>query len=321
MSRIKYYYDTEKCKYERVKTSVWDVALNILGFISLSILVGGGLAYTIFRVFPSPQVVELKMEVAEYKSNFETMHKQIDDLFEMNDYLFEKDRGIYRVLTGAEDRQPTFFGKGGSKRFEVGNTESKILISETYSQLEKLGSRMAAQSKSYTELIELAKQKDDFNSSIPAIQPVSKSNQKVRLASGYGMRLHPILGKRRMHWGLDFAAPIGTPIYATGDATVEQVEMSFGGYGKQVILNHGFGYKTRYAHMSKYIVKNGEKVKRGQIIGYVGNTGRSTGPHLHYEIFHRGEHVDPINYLFRDLNPEEYEEILKQASIENESLS
>jgi murein DD-endopeptidase MepM/ murein hydrolase activator NlpD len=165
----------------------------------------------------------------------------------------------------------------------------------------------------------LAEKKEMLFAAIPAIQPVA-NKQLIALASGFGMRIHPVYKVKKMHTGIDFAASIGTPIYATADGVVDQLEISFSGYGKMIEIDHGFGYRTRYAHMHGFAVKKGQKVKRGDLIGYVGNTGLSTAPHLHYEVFVNGAHVNPVHYFFNDLNPAEYEKIIELASIENQSL-
>ena len=177
---------------------------------------------------------------------------------------------------------------------------------------------MYIQSTSYDEIVKLANNKEKMFAAIPAIQPVS-NKQLIRLASGFGYRIHPVYKVKKFHSGIDFSAPIGTPIYATADGKVSKAKRS-GGYGKLVEIDHGFGYKTRYAHMHDFEVRKGQNVKRGQIIGYVGNTGLSTAPHLHYEIVLNNKKINPVNYFFNDLDPDEYEKVLELASIENQSL-
>jgi murein DD-endopeptidase MepM/ murein hydrolase activator NlpD len=167
--------------------------------------------------------------------------------------------------------------------------------------------------------VQLAVKKELLFAAIPAIQPVS-NKELIRLSSGFGMRFHPIYKVKKMHPGIDFSAPIGTPIYATADGVVDRLNVSFSGYGKTIEVDHGFGYRSRYAHMHGFAVSKGQKVKRGELIGYVGNTGLSTAPHLHYEVFINNRHVNPVHYFFSDLNPAEYERIVELASIENQSL-
>ena len=178
---------------------------------------------------------------------------------------------------------------------------------------------MYIQSKSYDEIVALAEDKEKLFAAIPAIQPIANKELR-RLASGFGYRIHPVYKVKKMHTGIDFSASIGTPIYATADGVIEKVKVHFSGYGKQIMIDHGYGYTTRYAHMHEFAVKEGEKVKRGQVIGYVGNTGTSTAPHLHYEVHKNGKKINPVHYFFNDLNAEEYEKIVELASIENQSL-
>jgi murein DD-endopeptidase MepM/ murein hydrolase activator NlpD len=188
-----------------------------------------------------------------------------------------------------------------------------------YEKVDKLRRKLYMESKSQDELVKLADNKEKLYAAIPAIQPIS-NKQLVALASGFGFRTHPIYKVRKMHSGIDFAASIGTPIYATADGKVVTVDVKFSGYGKLVEIDHGFGYRTRYAHMHDFAVRAGQHVKRGDLIGYVGNTGLSTAPHLHYEVLINGAQVDPVHYFYNDLSPTEYEKILELASIENQSL-
>jgi murein DD-endopeptidase MepM/ murein hydrolase activator NlpD len=176
------------------------------------------------------------------------------------------------------------------------------------------------QTKSYDDIVRLAKNKSKMLASIPAIQPLT-NKELTRMASGFGMRIHPIYKLKRMHTGVDLAAPKGTPIYATGDGVVRFTKRNPGGYGNEIQIDHGFGYETKYAHLERFEVKPGQKVKRGEVIGFVGTSGSSTAPHLHYEVIHNGNKVNPVHYFFQDLNAEEYEKILELAAVENQSLS
>ena len=204
-------------------------------------------------------------------------------------------------------------GAGGSDKYahlsDLPN--SKLLIS-TSAELDKLERRLHAQSLSFTELLKLAKNKEKMLRCIPAIQPVRNTELK-RGISGFGYRIDPHYKTRRMHTGVDFTADKGTDIYVTGDGVVEEIENKRWGYGKSIVVNHGFGYKTRYAHLSAFKVKKGQKVKRGELIGLIGSTGKSTGPHLHYEVIRNGEKVNPIGYFHSDLTPEQYEQMLEMS--------
>ena len=325
MARIKYYYDTETCKYERIKVTTWDIILNLLGFFVFALVLSVVIVFVFNYYFESPKEAMLVKENKELKLYNEIHNKKITELSQMLDVLQDRDDNVYRVIFEAEPIPESVRkgGIGGAERYKDllrEGLEQEELIIETFNKIDQLKKRMYIQTKSYDDILSLAKNKEKMWASIPAIQPISNKELK-RLASGFGMRIHPIYKQRRMHTGVDFSAPRGTPIYSTGDGVVEEVINSLGGYGKQVVIDHGFGYKTRYAHMQKFNVKVGQKIKRGEVIGFVGNTGRSTAPHLHYEVIKNGKNVNPAYYFYQDLTPEEYEELLRLASIENQSLS
>ena len=321
MSRIKYYYDTEKCKYERVKTSVWDVVLNILGFVSLSFIfaIVGSVIY--FEYFPSPQVVILESDKEELENKFVHVEDRLNDVELMLDNLKERDINSYRIITGADELPPNFHAIGGHEPYGDLNSDSKELIQSVLNKMDSVEAKMVTQTHSYDDILNMAKKREDMMLSIPAITPVSLGNPKVRVASGFGVRFHPILKVWKHHKGIDFAGPLKIDVYATGDGVIKAVKSSFGGYGNQVIIDHGFGYETRYAHLSAHKVKKGDKVKRGQVIGLLGNSGRSTGPHVHYEVIYRGVPKNPVHYFFQNTSEEEYKEILQKASEKNQSLS
>ena len=324
MPKIKYYYDTETCRYERVKVSRWDVFLNVLGFGVLVLVAGICLVIVFDTYFESPKAARLKKENEELEFYYEMLGKEIDQANQMLNALKERDNNVYRTIFEAEPL-PAATRQGGVAQVDRYKAlldeglEGEELITSTFERIAQLDQQLYAQTKSYDNLLNLADDKADMLSSIPAIQPVS--NKKLRrLASGFGMRIHPIYKVRMMHPGIDFSAPQGTPIYATGAGKVERVKTTFAGYGKQIIIDHGYGYKTRYAHLQNFNVKLGEKVERGQCIGYVGSTGTSTAPHLHYEVFHDDKRINPIYYFYQDISPEEYEILVQLASIENQSL-
>lgn len=324
MARIKYYYDTETCKYERVKTKTQDVILNFLGLASLIVAVAVGLLLLYNNYFESPKELMLKNEVAEMEYYYNNLQNKIDELDQVIAALEHRDDDIYRVVLGAEPIDPAVrnAGIGGVDRYEeireksLDHSEFIISLNE---EVDKLRRKMYIQSKSYDDIVQLAENKAKMFAAIPAIQPIS-NKELIRLASGYGYRIHPIYKVKKLHTGIDYSAPVGTPIYATADGTVSRVRVRFSGYGKIIEIDHGFGFITRYAHMHDFEVKEGQEVKRGQIIGYVGNTGLSTAPHLHYEVIQNDKKVNPVHYFFNDLNPEEYEKVIELASIENQSL-
>lgn len=324
MARIKYYYDTETCKYERVKVSKWDISLNLLGFFAVALIIATMIVISRDAFFDSPKEASLKKENSELKLHYDLLDNEMDKVLSALMALEERDDDIYRVITESEPIPSTVrsAGIGGSERYkellEKGLIQEKLILG-TLQKVDLLKKRMFIQSISYDEIVDLARNKADLLASMPAIQPIS-NKELTRLASGYGMRIHPIQKIRKMHYGIDFTAPQGTPIYAVGNGKVVKVRKSFSGYGKQVEIDHGYGFVTKYAHMSEFKVKVGQEVKRGELIGLVGNTGSSTAPHVHYEIIKDGKKVDPAPYLFMDVTAEEYERILELASRENQSL-
>jgi murein DD-endopeptidase MepM/ murein hydrolase activator NlpD len=325
MARIKYYYDTESCKYERIKVSKGDIFINFLGFLFLGVIVAVGLIFVYFTNFDSPKEALLKKENQELILKYELLNKEIAQVDKILNALQTRDDDIYRTIFEASPIPESVreAGVGGANKYQAlidEDLEEENLILSVFQKIDKIKKKMYIQSKSYDEILRMANDKAKMLASIPAIQPVSNKELR-RLASGYGMRIHPIYKVRKMHTGVDFSAERGTPIYATGDGVIKRASFSLGGYGRQVEINHGYGYVTKYAHMSKFIVKKGQKVKRGEIIGYVGSTGTSVAPHVHYEVIKNNKKVNPVHYFFNDLSAEEFEEILRLSSLENQSLS
>ncbi len=324
MARIKYYYDTETCKYERVRTRKSDIVLNALGFLSLTVMMAVGLVILYDNYFESPKELILKNEVKELEFYYDKLNQDIEQLSTILGHIEQRDDNIYRVVLGAEpiEKSVRDAGIGGADRYadiRNKNINHTDLIIALHEKVDKVRRKLYIESKSQDEVVQLAEKKEKLYASIPAIQPIA-NKQLIALASGFGLRIHPVYKVKKMHTGIDFAASIGTPIYATADGTVSNVSVRFSGYGKMVEIDHGFGYRTRYAHMHDFVVKKGQQVKRGDVIGYVGSTGLSTAPHLHYEVFINDQRVDPVHYFFNDLTPAEYEKILELASAENQSL-
>lgn len=324
MARIKYYYDTETCKYERIKTTSGDIILNALGIFSLTLAMAVGLLLLYSNYFESPKELLLKNEVKELEYYYQNLQKELTKLSSLLEGMEYRDDNIYRAVLGAEPIEKTIreAGVGGVDRYE--DIKNKAIIHEDIilklsEGVDKLRRKIYIETKSQDDVVALAENKEKLFAAIPAIQPVA-NKELIALASGFGMRIHPVYKVRKLHTGVDFAATIGTPIYATADGVIDRQDVSFSGYGKVIEIDHGFGYRTRYAHMHGFAVRFGQKVKRGDLIGYVGDTGLSTAPHLHYEVFVNGIHVNPIHYFFNDLNAAEYEKIIELASIENQSL-
>ncbi|MDH5608800.1 MAG: M23 family metallopeptidase [Cyclobacteriaceae bacterium] len=324
MARIKYYYDTESCRYERIKVSSWDIVFNSLGFLTVALILSIGIFFFYIKYFESPEEALLRKENAEMQLYYDLLAQDMDEAEQMLQSLSDRDDNIYRVIFGvdpvpAEIRNA---GTGGANRYKEmmdEGLEREELIIKNHQRLDKLTKQMYIQTKSYDDIIELAKNKEALLASLPAIQPVSNKELK-RLSSGYGYRIDPVFKTPRMHDGVDFSIEIGSPVYATGDGSVKLVHNSISGYGRQIEIDHGFGYVTKYAHLNKQLVTKGQRVKRGDLIGYSGNSGKSTAPHLHYEVHLNGKKVDPVHYFSKDLSEEEYEEILRLSSIENQAM-
>lgn len=322
MKKIKYRFDPANLQYVHVKTSVWVKILRIFGFLSASAVAGFVFLTIAYSLLDSPKEKLLKREISNNKIQLELLSDKAKKAEKILASLEERDDKIYREIFGAEpiDVSVRNAGTGGVDKYKsLKNYNNADEIIKLHKSLDKLNRRMYVQSKSYDDLSKLAREKHNMLSSIPAIQPVANKNLK-HVASGYGYRIDPIYRTGKFHEGMDFTSPVGTPVIATGDGVVELIESRQWGYGNNIVINHGFGYKTRYAHLSKFKVKKGQKVKRGQAIGLVGNTGKSTGPHLHYEVIKNKKPVNPANYYYNDLTPEQYEAILKLSSTYNQSF-
>ena len=324
MSKDKYYYNPKTCKFERIKKTKKEIFLNIIGFL-LIVLFSSFIVLNIYDTyFESPKIVELRKENQELETHFEILNKEVNVAYKMLENLEERDDNIYRIIFEAEPIPSTIrqAGVGGINRYKElidGNLKREELLVDNYIKVDELKRKLYIQTKSYDELFNMANNKEDLIAAIPAIQPIYNKDLR-RVASGYGMRIDPFLKVRRLHYGLDFSVKKGTPIYATADGKVVIIKSSFGGLGKHIYLDHGNGYRTVYAHLNKFNVKKSQKVKRGELIAYSGNTGRATSPHLHYEVHKNGEKVNPINFFFNDLTPSQYEEVIRIASIENQAL-
>lgn len=323
MAKIKYYYDTETCKYEELKRTTPEILINLTGFILLSAFFGL-LSFQIARIyFPSSVESALREENEQLLRKYELLAKQMEDVSEVLARLQERDDKMYRLVFEAEPIADEIRkgGVGGAEKYrdmlEEGLKHEELIVN-SFRKLDQLKRRMYVQSKSYDEIVKMYAEKEKRLASIPAIRPVA-DNELTMFISGYGMRMHPIYKVRKFHSGCDFSAPMGTPVYATGDGTVRMADYD-GGYGKCIEIDHGFGFVTKYAHLSAYTVKVGQKVKRGQMIGRVGNTGTSVSPHLHYEVIKNGQKVNPIGYFFNDLSPEQYTKMLQIAAQDRPSL-
>ena len=291
-------------------------------FVVASALMGGFIVFVMYQFLESPRQKVMTRELENMKLHYELLEKKMAQAEEVLDGIQKRDNNIYRTYFEAnpipeEQRKAGFGGVNRYKSLE-GFDNSQMIIEAT-KNIDILSKQLYVQSKSLDEIIDLAKDKEELLASIPAIQPVSKEDL-TRMASGFGWRLDPFTKARKRHKGMDFTSPKGTPIYATGNGKVIRADAGSSGFGKHIRIDHGFGYVTLYAHLSKYNVKKGQKVKRGDLIGYVGSTGRSQAPHLHYEVRYNKQQVNPINFYYGDLSPQEFQEMLKMASQEGQSL-
>ncbi|HQV77313.1 MAG TPA: M23 family metallopeptidase [Chitinophagales bacterium] len=322
MKREKYFYNPNTLKYEKYKLSIGQRILQIAGFFTSAFFFGFLAMILGYSAFDNPEVQSRKIEMQKMEEKYDILDKRVNELTKVIQDLGERDDNIYRVIFESEPL-PDNLRSGGinkSKIYaELKNLPEAKIISQTLIKLEQLEKKAYVQSKSHDQLTKLIKSKEAMLASIPAIQPISNEDLK-RIASGFGFRIDPVYKTPRMHAGLDFTAETGTPVYATGDGVVEIAGSQGDGYGNKVVINHGYGYETLYGHNSKILVHAGEKVKRGQTIALVGSTGKSTGPHCHYEVWKNGVKIDPVNYFFNDLSPEQYNQLVKIAEQSNQAF-
>lgn len=316
MSRVKFYYNAKSLKYERVQVRIWDRLLRAIWFLSTAAVFAAVTIWFAYTYFDSPKEKKLKREISELTYQYEVLNKKMNQLSTVLEDLQERDDNIYRVIFESEPIPVSVrkAGFGGVDRYsELQGYDNSSLMIEASQKLDRLSKQMYIQSKSFDDVVKMVKNKEVMLSSIPAIQPISNKDLKHH-PSGFGWRTDPIYKTPDFHPGIDFTANIGTKIYATGDGTVERADDLAQGYGNHVVISHGFGYKTLYGHMSRILVRPGQKVKRGELIGLVGSTGRSTGPHVHYEVIRNGEKINPVNYFFNDLTPAEYQKLIEISS-------
>ncbi|HXH19527.1 MAG TPA: M23 family metallopeptidase [Chitinophagales bacterium] len=319
--KAKYIYNTHTLKYEPEVVSWGQRFLKWFGQGAATLTAAVIIVIITYYTYDSPKDRMHQREIARLKFEYELMNSKMDDMEKILRSLQSRDNNIFRAIFEAEPISDNIrrAGFGGANRYKEleGFSNSELLIS-TRKRLDTLSKQMYVQSKSYDELSQLVKRKSEMLAALPAIQPISNKDL-VRIASGFGNRIHPFYKTIKLHTGIDFTAPIGTDIYCTGDGTVIDTDLG-SGYGHNVIVDHGFGYRTIYAHMHEIRVKKGQKVKRGDVLGTVGNSGLSMAPHLHYEVVKNGTKVDPINYFYNDLTPEEYERMIELASQHNQSF-
>lgn len=326
MRKEKFIYNTHTLRYEKVEESLNTKVLRVFGFICAALVTAFLLSLATHRFFPSPTEIAQRHELEMANSELEALGLEVGRLQVELGNLQERDAYAHRIIFGMEpiDEGVWKGGTGGVDHLEEYRRfgETGKMVANMQKEMDRLKRQMVLQSKSLDTITNLAMEKEEMLASMPSMKPVrsDKLARKVELLSGFGQRSDPILKVPRMHYGIDFTAPEGTPVQATGKGTVVRVASHSTGYGQHVVIDHGFGYRSLYGHMSRVDVKVGDKLIRGQHIGLVGNTGRSTAPHLHYEVFYKGVRVDPINYVLDGLTPEEYQEMVKAAEMTNQSF-
>ncbi len=322
MKKIKYFYNTHTLRYEKLVTPLRVKLLRIFGFIAAAITTSFIIVLIGQRYFPSANERSLRQENTNLRSSYLLLEKEIDDLEKRLISLERRDNQVYRSIFEANPIPDGARAKLIDEIAELKKVRSMSqdqLVISIAEQLQLLNNRAGFQQTSFAHIEKMIERKEDLLAAIPAIQPVSNKDLE-RVASGFGYRIDPIYKVPKMHAGLDFTAPSGTPIYATADGTVKEANFNTGGYGNHVIINHGFGYETLYGHMVRIKARAGQQVKRGEVIGWVGSTGKSTGPHLHYEVIKSGTKIDPIYFFYNDLSPEQYNRLLQLAATRNQSF-
>jgi len=322
MKKIKYYYNTNTLRYEKLETPLRVTLLRVLGFISSAIVTAIIIVSVAYRYFPSANEKLLIQENEKLRQQFLVLDEKTKKLEGQMMELEKRDNEVYRTIFEANPVPDSVRLKEMAQQKEIQlvmSMNTSDLENSITSTINNLTLRIAYQDKSFNEITSFIKNKELLLASTPAIQPVSNKDLK-RVASGFGYRIDPVYKTVKFHAGLDFTAPQGTPIYATANGVVRTAGNLGNGFGNHVVINHGYGYETLYGHMFRIKVRSGERIKRGEIIGWVGNTGKSTGPHCHYEVHKNGRTLDPVYFFYNDLSPEQFDRLLKLAASGNQSF-
>jgi len=322
MARIKYQFNRDSLSYEKVKVGFRERLLRYLSWMATVLVFMAMGVFIAYNTIDSPKEKALNREIETLRGEYDLLNKRLGDLSLVLNDLQERDNGIYRVIFEADPLPDEVrkAGFGGVNRYEkYRRLANGDIIENTTKKVDVLSKQLAVQSKSYDEILAMVRNKSLMLASIPAIQPIANKDLKL-MASGFGYRTDPIYKTIKFHAGMDFAASTGTPIFATGDGIVVKADYDNGGYGNHVRITHGYGYLTLYGHMSKIKAKAGQKVKRGDIIGYVGSTGKSVGPHLHYEVHKNNEAINPVNFYYNDLTPAEYAKMIELNNSQNQAF-
>lgn len=322
MKKVKYFYNTHTLRYEKLETPLRVKLLRVFGFIAMALVTSYIIILVGQKYYPSEREDMLQKENESLKYSIKLLQGEVEQINQRMVALEKRDNGVYRAIFESDPIPDSARARQAEKNEElrkVGDMSQDYLVQNIATSLQTLNNRLSFQQKSLKEIERMIEKKEDLLAAIPAIQPVS-NKELERVASGFGYRIDPVYKIPKMHNGLDFTANSGTPIYATADGKVRMAGFNESGYGNHVIINHGFGYETLYGHMVRIKAKAGQTVKRGEIIGWVGSTGKSTGPHCHYEVHKNGSPVDPVYYFYNDLSPEQYDRLLKLAATRNQSF-
>jgi murein DD-endopeptidase MepM/ murein hydrolase activator NlpD len=322
MAKVRYQFNTKSLKIERVQVTMKERLKRIASSMAFGLVFGAVVIVLAYNFMSSPREKVLKNELEQYKLQYKIMNDRLDNVQKVLADVQDRDDNIYRVIFEAEPvpSEVRKAGFGGTDRYEqLQALANSDIIVNTAKRLDEITSQLVVQSKSYDEVFKLAKNKEKLIASIPAIQPVDFHDLR-RIGSLFGYRTDPFYKVTKFHEGIDFTAAVGTPIYATGDGVISEAEYNSGGYGNKIIINHGYSYETVYAHLSKIKVKVGQRVKRGEIIGLMGNTGKSTAPHCHYEVHKAGVPMNPIYFFFNDITPAEYQAMIELSSKPSQTL-
>jgi murein DD-endopeptidase MepM/ murein hydrolase activator NlpD len=314
--KVKYKYNPKTLQYEQIEMNLRGFMLKSLKYGGVGLVIAGIVVLIAYPFIKDYSTRKAQEKITFLENNFDEVNSEMNNVVTVLEGLQETDNDLYRVLFSAEPFNKKMLVRAAAPN-KKNHAEYVFAIQDKLSSITR---SLVTQSKSFDELIALASNKEKMIESIPSIIPIADKDL-TRLSSGYGYRIDPVYHVRKMHAGIDFTSPTGSPIHCSGDGTVEKKGYSTGGYGNEIVVNHGFGYKSHYAHLSKFNnIKVGQKVKRGETIGYVGSTGKSTAPHLHYEIIKNGNKIDPINFFFNDITPEQYQLMIEKSLNSGSSL-
>lgn len=312
----KYVFNTQTLSFEKAVVGWGTRILRTIGFLAAALVFSLAISTIYYNFFDTPKEKQLKAELNQLRSQYSLLNEEVGRLSEVLNGLHYRDGNIYRVMFEAEPINKDVWeaGSGGVSKYRyLDNYDNGEIIKDVAQKVDRLKKQMVIQSKSYDEIAGMMQNKQKMLSSIPSVQPILNKSLE-RMASGFGWRIDPVYKITKFHEGMDFTCHVGTEVHVTGDGVVETVNYSYQGYGNEIIVNHGYGYKTRYAHLSRFKVRPGQKVVRGEVIGYSGSTGKSTGPHLHYEVLKNGNAVNPAYYYYNDLKDADFQKMLEMSN-------